>query len=243
MGYEEFAGFEGLEASGDIVGDIVGALMCGEDDAAGDIVGALIGSGYDFESAGADPLQQLMAAAGATAPAGKNAALLRALAPQLANAKKRAALAAAIRRQKLAGFRPETFQYSPPDYNKARIVPMGFDSGVLIAPGATATITQRPQVPFRPARLMIPSDIAGAVLVSDFKVGNKSQLAANSSLPGRAFQEDATDSKLLLDTATPALDVVLIVQNIGGAPFRFIAMVSGPAVELSGLLELLSTTR
>ncbi len=242
MAFEDFAGFEGLESSGDIVGDIVGALMCGEDDSAGDLVGALIGSGYDFESAGAtDPLQQLMAAAGAAAPASKNAALAR-LASQL-SARKKAALAAAIRRQKLAGFRPETFQYTPPDYNKARVVPMGFDSGVLIAPGATATITQRPQVPFRPSRLMIPSDIAGAVLVSDFKVGNKSQLAANSSLPGRAFQEDATDSKLLLDTATPALDVVLIIQNIGGAPFRFIAMVSGPAVELSGLLELLSTTR
>lgn len=216
MSYEDF--------SGDIVGELI-ASGAFEEDAAGDIVGELIASGAFDDEAGASDLDALMTAAGAASP--RNATLARLAARFGKNAK----LQQAIRRRQIAGFNPTTYRYNPPEYNKARKVPMGFDSVGPIAPGATATITQRPQVPFRPARLMVPSDIAGAILVVDFKVGNKSQLAANGGLPGRMFQEDATDSLLLLDTATPALDVSWIVQNIGGAPVRFIGSASGPAVE------------
>ena len=220
MSYEEFAGLFEDDASGDIIGELV-ASGAFDDDASGDIIGALIASG-------ASDLDVLMSAAGAAAPT-------RALSPALAklaqSARAKAAIQKVVRQRQLAGFNPTTMQYKNPDYTKARKVPMGFDSVTAVAPGATATIVQRPQVPFRPARLMIPSDIAGAILVQDFKVGNKSQLAANGALPGRMFQEDATDSLLLLDTATPALDVTWIVQNIGGAPLRFIGSASGPAVE------------
>ena len=226
MSYEEaFAGADD---------DVFGALVASgafDDDVSGDLVGDIIG-----DLVGASDLDALMTAAGAAAPARvQNPALAKAL----QGFKKKAALQKLIRQRQIAGFRPETYNYTQPDYSKARKVPMGFDSVTTIAPGATATITQRPQVPFRPARLMIPSDIAGAILVLDFKVGNKSQLAANGGLPGRMFQEDATDSLLLLDTATPALDVSWIVQNIGGAPIRFIGSASGPAVELRGLPSLL----
>lgn len=211
----------------DFSGDIVGALLSSGEDEAGDIVGELLASGAFDDEAGASDLDALMTAAGAAAPNAKSAALAR-LASRFGKSSR---IAQAIRARQMAGFNPTTYRYTPPDYTKARKVPMGFDSVAPIAPGATATITQRPQVPFRPARLMVPSDIAGAILVVDFKVGNKSQLAANGGLPGRMFQEDATDSLLLLDTATPALDVSWIVQNIGGAPLRFIGSASGPAVE------------
>ena len=216
MSYEEIF-------AGDLVGDL----------AVGDIVGELIASGAYDEFSGASDLETLMIAAGAAAPAARPAAPLQqaAIARAATALAQRQKMAAAVKARQLAGFNPTTFQYNPPAYNKARKVPMGFDSVTAIAPGVTATITQRPQVPFRPARLLIPSDIAGAILVLDFKVGNKSQLAANGGLPGRQFQEDATDSLLLLDTATPALDVTWIVQNIGGAPIRFIGSASGPAVE------------
>lgn len=216
MSYEDFAGFD------DESGDIIGALIASgafDDDASGDIIGELVASG-------ASDLDALMSAAGAVAPV-RNPALAKLLASQ----RNKAAVRRAVRTRQMAGFNPTTLQYKDPDYTKARKVPMGFDSVAAIAAGATATITQRPQVPFRPARLLIPSDIAGVILVQDFKVGNKSQLAANGALPGRMFQEDATDSLLLLDTATPALDVTWIVQNIGGAPVRFIGSASGPAVE------------
>ena len=226
MSYEE-------DFAGDIVGQLIASGAWDDPTFAGDIVGDFA-TGEDLEF-GAD-LDALMTAAGAgpgaRAPAFRSPAAARAALAKFAqSAAARARMQQAVRQRQIQGFNPTTYQFNPPDYTKARKVPMGFDSVTAIAPGATATITQRPQVPFRPARLLIPSDIAGGLLVLDFKVGNKSQLAANGGLPGRQFQEDATDSLLLLDTATPALDVTWIVQNISGAPFRFIGSASGPAVE------------
>lgn len=136
--------------------------------------------------------------------------------------------AAAARQQ---GPNRRVLDYTPPQYSRARDIPMGFDSGVAVPAGGTVNITQRPQIPFRPARLTIPSDIAGSFLVNDMKVGNKSQLAANSALPGRMFQENAVGNNLLLDTASPAIDVVLSVTNISGGAVRFNAGIVGPAVE------------
>ncbi len=122
-------------------------------------------------------------------------------------------------------------QYTPRKYDAARVVPIGFDTVAAVPAFTSATITQRPQEPFRPSRIFIPSDIAGSFLVDDIKVGNRSQLAANGSLPARMFQENATGISLLLDTADPAIDVVLRVTNISGAALRFFAAVVGPAAE------------
>ncbi len=122
-------------------------------------------------------------------------------------------------------------QYTPRKYDAARVVPIGFDTVAAVPAFTSATITQRPQEPFRPSRVFIPSDIAGSFLVDDIKVGNRSQLAANGSLPARMFQENATGITLLLDTADPAIDVVLRVTNISGAALRFFAAIVGPAAE------------
>ena len=230
----------GLDA--EAMGELIGALIssgaddesAGEDYGIGELIGELIGgedygiSGDDF-TVGADELATILATAGAAPPArGKGAAVLGKIVKQQ---QAKAALQKIVRGRAIAGFAPKTFDFRPPKYDKSRIIPMGFDSGIVVPPGGTATITQRPQVPFRPQRLVVPSDFAGVFLIQDLKVGNKSQLAANSALPARMFQEDATDSLLLLDTATPALDVVLIVTNIGGANQRFTAGIKGPAVE------------
>ena len=122
-------------------------------------------------------------------------------------------------------------QYTPRKYDAARVVPIGFDTVAAVPAFTSATITQRPQEPFRPSRVFIPSDIAGSFLVDDIKVGNRSQLAANGSLPARMFQENATGITLLLDTADPAIDVVLRVTNISGGALRFFAAIVGPAAE------------
>jgi hypothetical protein len=235
MGYEDLLAAAGADDA--MAEAIAGALLSSGETVSGDIVGDIVGadelSTLLAASSGADELSTLLAAAGAAPSPGPLAQLAKAPAVRamLQNATRRAQLARAIKARQLAGFNPTTFRYEPPAYDKARIVPMGFDSGTAIAPGAQAAITQRPQVPFRPARLFIPSDIAGGILVVDFKIGNKSQLAANAPLPGRMFQEDATDSSMLFDTASPALDVTWIVQNISGGNVRFIGSCKGPAVE------------
>jgi hypothetical protein len=108
---------------------------------------------------------------------------------------------------------------------------VGFDSGVAIAAGASATITQRPQVLFRAERLVIPATTAASFLISDIKVGNKSQTVSSGSLPAAAFSETAFGVRLLLDTCAVAMDLVLIVNNFSALAARFVAAMVGKAVD------------
>lgn len=114
---------------------------------------------------------------------------------------------------------------------KAREFPLGFESAAPIAPGAAATITSRPQIPFRAQRLVVPSDIAGSFSILDLRVGKNSQFTSAGAVPGRTFQENAVAVGLRCDTAQISQDVTLQVQNIGGAPQTFRAAVIGAAVE------------
>jgi hypothetical protein len=114
---------------------------------------------------------------------------------------------------------------------KAREFPIGFDSGALIAGGTSLNITSRPQILFRPERLLVPSDIAGDFTIDDVKVGNKSQLVASGSIPARVFQEDAVGVRLRGDTCQISQDLVLAVTNTAGAGRRFRACIIGTAVD------------
>lgn len=186
--------------------DVLAGLL--DDNASGDLVGDLIGD-----------------LVGATARKGN-------LAQQVG----KKVIAQALKARLGGGRRPlppgaRRLQYTPRKYDAARVVPIGFDTVAAVPAFTSATITQRPQEPFRPSRVFIPSDIAGSFLVDDIKVGNRSQLAANGSLPARMFQENATGITLLLDTADPAIDVVLRVTNISGGALRFFAAIVGPAAE------------
>lgn len=114
---------------------------------------------------------------------------------------------------------------------KAREFPLGFESPTTVAAGATATITSRPQIPFRGERLIIPSDIAGSFSILDLRVGKNSQFTSSGAVPGRTFQENSVGIRLQLDTAQISQDVTLSVQNVGGAPQTFRAALIGSAVE------------
>jgi hypothetical protein len=107
------------------------------------------------------------------------------------------------------------------DHPDRVILPMC--SGVNILPNTSAQITSRPQnVAFRPERILIggkPEDW----VVNDIKVGNRSQLAQNGSLPGDMFSETSTLRAYALDTVQTAMDFIMIVTYVGdaanGAPF------------------------
>lgn len=114
---------------------------------------------------------------------------------------------------------------------KARQFPLGFESAAAIAPGATAAITSRPQVPFRGERLTVPSDIAGSFSILDLRVGKNSQFVNAGAVPARVFQENATNMSLQCDTAQISQDVTINVQNIGGAPQTFRAALMGSALD------------
>lgn len=114
---------------------------------------------------------------------------------------------------------------------RAREYPLGFDSVTTIAAGATVPITQQPQILFRSERLVIPSDIAGQFLITELLCGKDNMFAASGSVHARTFDERAVGVRLSLATSQVSQQIVMRVQNIGGAPARFFATMIGTAVE------------
>lgn len=117
----------------------------------------------------------------------------------------------------------------PRQVTKAREYPLGFPTTSLAA-ATTATISAAPQIPFRGRRLLIPSDIAGSILINDIKVGQASQFPASNPVPGRAFTELGVGVDLNLDTAQISQVVSLNVTNTSGAVVSFNAAIIGTAV-------------
>jgi hypothetical protein len=116
---------------------------------------------------------------------------------------------------------------------------LGFKQTNILAFG-TFNVTSRPQVIFRGERMVIPDSPAGGIGspmitdefdVLDLKVGNRSQLVEATSLPARAFAENAVGVRLALDTASIAQDVVIQVQEQLGASATFKAVIFGTAAQ------------
>lgn len=101
---------------------------------------------------------------------------------------------------------------------------------LAIAAGASADATQRPQVTFRPQRIVIPLAIAPSFIVDDIKVGNKSQLVANGSIPAEAFAQTSFGVEMLMDTCGVSQDLIIEVTNTTGGALTFRAAVYGKAV-------------
>lgn len=110
---------------------------------------------------------------------------------------------------------------------------LGFSQTAISTTGST-NVVSRPQVTFRGERLVCPSiasgggsTVAAGFLINDIKVGNRSQLAAATTLPCQAFVETAVGVRLSLDTAAIAQDITLIVSNIQAAAATFLAILFG----------------
>jgi len=115
---------------------------------------------------------------------------------------------------------------------KARRLVIGMTSSAAITANSLATITARPQsIAFKPQRVVIPSTIAPDFIISDIKVGNKSQLVQSGELPGEAFAPDLVDGEMEMDTVQTSQDFVMVVQNISGASRVFRAAVYGRAAD------------
>ena len=117
-----------------------------------------------------------------------------------------------------------------------RALALGFYQSA-IAQGSNYNATSRPQVLFRGERLVIPDSPAypgqqhatqaDSFLINDIKIGNKSQLVEATSLPARAFAENAVGVRLSLDTASIAQDVVIAVSNVDITAATFRAVLFG----------------
>jgi hypothetical protein len=116
-------------------------------------------------------------------------------------------------------------------YTKARRFPFGLQADGVTPAGAPGNVTRRPQTPIKVQRLVIPSTIAPAFVITDVKVGKDSQLVGSDPIPAITFAENAVAVELTGDTANVGHDVTIAFANISGAPQQFRAVIIGAAVE------------
>lgn len=204
FGDDEF-GDDDLTGDDDLLGD---DDLTGDDDV-GDIIGDIIGDTLTGASRGRRV---------------SKSRLKRAV-----NAKAKSMAKKALKRAKIG----RMVKYDPFKPTRVREYVQGFDSLTAIPAAGVQTITQRPQIPFRPERLVVPSDIAGMFLLQDVKVGKNSQFASTQAVPARVFDEKAVGVRLGLDTAQISQDLVLVPINFSAGAQRFFAAMIGTALELS----------
>lgn len=101
---------------------------------------------------------------------------------------------------------------------------------LAIAAGASASATQRPQVVFRPSRIVVPTAVAPNFTIDDIKIGNKSQLVSNGSIPAEAFEQNAFGVQMRMDTCGISQDFILDVTNQTAGAEDFRAAAYGTAV-------------
>lgn len=117
------------------------------------------------------------------------------------------------------------------DATQARLFPLGFVQ-LAVAALATATITSRPQILFRPQRIVVPASVGTNFVITDIRIGKDSQLVQATELPAEIFAPAAVGVMLTLDTAQQGCDVSVTVRNTdGAAPHDFRATMFGAAVQ------------
>lgn len=106
--------------------------------------------------------------------------------------------------------------------DRRRRYPLGVVPTTITA-GNTATIPTTPQNLFRPERMVIPSDIAFDIGVTDVKVGNQSQFVETSEVPGTLFSEVAINTGVTFDTAEIGNQISVALRNKSLADVEFSA--------------------
>jgi hypothetical protein len=78
----------------------------------------------------------------------------------------------------------------------------------------TVDLPTRPQLPFRPERLFVQSDMAGNFEIVDIIIGDRSQVAQATPMSARIAAETSFGFDLHRDTAMVAMDVVLRIATL-----------------------------
>jgi len=89
-----------------------------------------------------------------------------------------------------------------------------------VKPGSIDVVEVRPQFPFRPDRLIIPSLCAAFDLLH---VSSNGEPQLDVSVPAAIFGELALGTPWACDVVMPGSRIVLAVRNLGPKPERFVA--------------------
>jgi hypothetical protein len=96
---------------------------------------------------------------------------------------------------------------------KDRRFPIGFASVGTVAASATQLVTSRPQILFRPERLIVPATVAANFNIADIRVGKNSQFVQSTPIAASSFSEVAVGTDMRLDPCLPGNDITVSVQN------------------------------
>ena len=141
-----------------------------------------------------------------------------------AGAKK--ALRAAMARRMLAN-RNLVTEREP---SKSRRISIGVNTPAAVGAGLVGIAQSQPQVAFRPTKLSVSAAIAPLFLILNAFVGKDNQFADPNPQAADAFIPNADDNNIAWDTAQVSQFITMQVQNIGGAPAFFRAVLVGDAV-------------
>jgi hypothetical protein len=220
----DIVGAYGHEIVGDVDGDFDGDDFVGDfdGDIDGDFDGDVDGADFDGDDSGAFNRNVLAGDMESMMGAAKRRRRKRSARQRQIMAARAAALA--NRRVQEGAILQDV------NPTKAREYILGFDSTSV--PGSTsANITKRPQVIFRPERVVIPSAVGIDFQVVDIKVGKNSQFSASGEVPAVVFSETSFGVRLKMDTAQVSMDVTISIRNTNAAQRNFTAAIIGPAVE------------
>lgn len=95
-----------------------------------------------------------------------------------------------------------------------------------LAPGVKTRLTVRPQMPFRPERLVIPDEYSDAE-IHEIMVGNRQQLVSSNTLPASLFGPTQIGVNMQFDTANVAQDITIVVSRPKGGDFMAVFMGAG----------------
>ena len=132
-----------------------------------------------------DPAEALMAIAGLVAPDVKNQV---------------------IRQAMERSFAPRTIDVQSRAARAPRRLALNFRQ-LAVPINTTVDLPTRPQLPFRPERLFVQSDIAGNFEIVDIIIGNRSQFAQATPMSARIAAETSFGFDLHMDTAMVAMDL------------------------------------
>lgn len=135
------------------------------------------------------------------------------------------------------GFYPMASPAAPPPAPQAVQVPAGRAREqtlglprTSVASNATEEVTTRPEITFRPSRLLVGSNIAAQFLINDIKVGNVSQLPNNDPIPALGYIETAVGTAMALDTCNIGQSISLEVTNVSACTLDFVGAFWGTAL-------------
>ena len=95
----------------------------------------------------------------------------------------------------------------------------------------TLTQQRRPELIFRPDRLVVPATVGPNFSIQDLKVGKNSQFVDPNPVPAEAFAENAVNVAMSLDTCNVGQSVTIVALNTTANQATFKAILFGLSID------------